>query len=376
MVGVGSGAPPGGSSGTRVHPSGPGVRGRPIGPSDPGPALDLRARSANSPGVILPPLSLADRARAAAVRIRPFVARTPLVRDAELSARLGRDVLLKLESCQVTGSFKVRGAAAALTALPSDRVAAGVVTCSSGNHGRAVAWVAARLGIPATIFLPSWTDPVKIRAIAAEGARIEGRAASYDAAEARALAFSTATGAEFIPPFDDPEVIAGQGTLALEILEEIETPSAVVAPLSGGGLVGGICAVLEAASPRTLRVAASAERARTMLESIRAGHPIELPEEPTLASALSGGIGAPNRWTFSLVRDLVHAHQVVPETAIPAAIRHLHRASGTIAEGGGAVPVATLLGKRPEWLSEDPGPIVVIVSGGNLSAELIARILD
>lgn len=320
-------------------------------------------------------LDFAGAARAVA----PVARRTPLVEEPALGALLGRRVLLKLESLQATGSFKVRGAAFRLAALSVEERRRGVVVCSSGNHGRAVAWVAARMGVPATVCLPSWVDPVKLDAARAAGAEVVLAGATFDEAEAHAVARARESGRVYVSAYDDPWVIAGQGTVALEILDALdEPPSAVVVPLSGGGLAGGIAAALRSrlgdAAPPV--VAASAERAAVMVASVRAGHPVELPEEETVAGALSGGIGLDNRWSFPLVRDLVAEHVVVPEEAVRAAMAWAFREWRLVVEGGGAVaPAAPLSGA---WRPAEgrPGPVVVIVSGGNVALPTLASVLS
>ncbi len=292
---------------------------------------------------------------------------------------MGRRVLLKLENLQPTGSFKVRGAAARLGALDDEERARGVVACSSGNHGRAVAWVARRLGIPATVFVPSWVDPVKLEGIRAQGAEAVLAGDTYDAAEEEAVARARTEGRPFVSAYDDLDVIAGQGTLAAEILEAVAAgipgwveegavPGAVLAPLSGGGLAGGVAAGLaDAPGPTPPLVAVSAARARVMLESVRAGRPVTLEEEETLASALAGGIGADNRFSFPLIRDLVAAHTTVTEDEIRNAIALCYNELGLVVEGGGAVGVAALVAGRWTPPAPGPGPLVVIVSGGNLA---------
>ena len=225
--------------------------------------------------------------------------RTPLLRAPELSDQLGQAVWLKAECLQVTGSFKVRGAAARLSALNDQERMRGVVSCSSGNHGRAVAYVAKKLGIPASVCVPEWVDPVKLEGIKANGADAVLVGSTFDEAETHALELSERTGRTYISAYDDPWVIAGQGTIALEILGQLgESPAAILTPLSGGGLLGGIASVFaESIEDQTCRtVAVSAENAAVMLASVRAGHPIELAEQETIASALAGGIGLNNQY--------------------------------------------------------------------------------
>jgi threonine dehydratase len=335
---------------------------------------DFASGSPDSPSAHL--LSDRDAADWSAVRERvaELVPPTPCIRHRDLEACFGGEIWLKHENLQRTGSFKVRGAIAKITSLDAASREAGVVACSSGNHGRAVAWVAGRLGIAATIFVPEWVDPVKRAGMEADGADVRLVGASYDEAAAAAWAEVERTGRAFVHPFDDVEVAAGQGTAALEILDVVPNPRRVVVCLSGGGLAGGIGAALDAAGSDAEVVAVSAERARVMFESLRAGRPIELPEEPTVASALSGGIELENRVTFELVRRHIDRHLVVSEEAIlramATAVRHLH----TVVEGGGAPALAALLEGMfsAEELAE--GPTVIVLSGGNVDPARLAAI--
>jgi len=297
--------------------------------------------------------------------VRAAVPPSPVLPSDALSRKLGRPVLLKLENLQRTGSFKVRGAAARISRLTDRERASGVVACSSGNHGKAVAWVAGRAGVPAVVCVPDWIDPVKLSAIRGAGAEAGLCGATYDDAAREAARIAAEEGRVFIHPFDDPWVAAGQGTLAVELLDQVPDLAAVVLPLSGGGLAGGVAAALKAGGSAAACVAISAERAQVMHASLLAGRPIELEEEPTLASALSGGIELENQCTFELVRRHVTHHALVPEAAIEEAVLWTLRHERMLVEGGGAVGVAALL---TEVLPEIPadGPVVVVLSGGNL----------
>ena len=313
---------------------------------------------------------------------------TPILPAPDLTARLGREVLLKAECLQHTGSFKVRGAAARLEALDPDERARGVVACSSGNHGRAVAFVAGRMGVPATVYVPEWVDAVKLAGIRESGAHavLEGR--TFDESEAAAVAHAHAEGHTYVSAYDDPWVIAGQGTLALEILDQcgelsvFDVPAFVVAPLSGGGLIGGVAAAMsERLGDRApTAVAVSAENAAVMLASIQAGHPVELPEQETLANALAGGIGPDNRHSFALVRDHVREHAVVTEAQIADAMRYAVERLHLVVEGGGAVGLAAVTSGAWAPAVEatgrgGDGPIVIVLSGGNVSSETLVQVL-
>ncbi|MBT8489092.1 MAG: pyridoxal-phosphate dependent enzyme [Gemmatimonadetes bacterium] len=318
---------------------------------------------------------------------------TPLLLDRRLSDSAGREVWLKAEGLQPTGSFKVRGAASRLEALDETQRRRGVVACSSGNHGRAVAYVAARIGVPATVFVPEWVDPVKLRGIEAAGAVAMRQGESFDESEALAVQAALREGRTYVSAYDDPWVIAGQGTLAAEAMMQWReatgsagSPAAFVVPLSGGGLIGGIAVALAAGRSEgadrsdgsdsgPLCLAASAERAAVMLASVRAGRPVELPEEETLANALAGGIGLDNRHSFELVRSRVHRHATVTEEAIAAAMRYAVRRLRLVVEGGGAVALASLLSEA--WADGDlpKGPLIVVLSGANVAADVLAEVL-
>ena len=314
--------------------------------------------------------------------VRGIARRTPLLEAPQLSLQLGAPVWLKAECLQVTGSFKVRGAAARLAALSEQERGRGVVACSSGNHGRAVAYVAQCLGVPATVCVPTWVDPVKLEGIRAQGAEALLVGDTFDASEAHALELASKSGRTYVSAYDDPWVIAGQGTLALEVLDQLDVvPQAVLAPLSGGGLIGGIAAALQEKlsgdAPRI--VAVSAENAAVMLASVRAGKPVELPEQETLANALAGGIGIDNRYSFQLVRDRVQEHVSVSEADIEAAMVHAATSLRLVVEGGGAVALAALLAGawQPGVAAPDPErPVVVVLSGGNVAPATLASVLS
>jgi threonine dehydratase len=315
-------------------------------------------------------------------RIRSHVPPTPLVFHPGLTSLLQRPVWLKLESLQITGSFKVRGAANRLLALSSSERRRGVVACSSGNHARAVAHMARRIGTDALLFVPDWVDPGKLEAMEAEGARVVRVEGGYDQAEIRATDAAHQEGRTLIHPFDDPEVVAGQGTLGLEILTDLpeDAPQGdVLVPLSGGGLAGGVGLALEGSPHRLVTV--SAHRVAVMRESLARGRPTEIPERPTLASALSGGIGRPNRVTFPLLRRLPALHLEVGEAAVARGVAYAFRCLRLVVEGGGSVGLAALLRgdgtlTLPEPLRDRSGPLVIVFSGGNLDSRRLLELLE
>lgn len=307
--------------------------------------------------------------------VRDALPPTPLYHHPELSRASGCPVWLKVESVQATGSFKVRGALARMAAMSAEDRARGVVACSSGNHGRAVAWAAERLGVPAVVCVPGWVDPVKRRAIEAHGAEARLVGDSYDEAEAEAHRMARETGRVLVHPFDDPLVAAGQGTVALEILQLLPEAGHVLVPLSGGGLAGGMAYAFRSLGARAEVVAVSARNARVMRASLQAGRPVELPEEPTLASALAGGIGVENRVTFPLVRDWIRRHEEVTEGEIARAMAFGFSELGLILEGGGATALAAFLAGRIPRHPDAETPLVVVLSGGNVDLTLLGRVL-
>jgi threonine dehydratase len=219
---------------------------------------------------------------------------------------------------------------------------------------------------------------VKLEGIKRDGAEAVLVGSTFDEAESHALELSERTGRTYISAYDDPWVIAGQGTIALEILEQLgESPAAILSPLSGGGLLGGIAsAFAERIGDQSCRVVGvSAEKAAVMLASVKAGHPIELAEKKTLASALAGGIGLNNQHSFKLIKDLVREHVTVTEEQISDAMRYCATALRLVVEGGGAVAIAAVQSGIWEPTEVGNGPLVILLSGGNVAAETLASVL-
>lgn len=306
---------------------------------------------------------------AARDRIEEMVFRTPL-RPSRALAELGT-VLVKLESAQATGSFKMRGATNRLLTLTEEERARGVVAVSSGNHGRAVAHVAAELGVEAAICLSSRVPQMKVDAIEALGAQVVVAGPGQDDADAAARALVAEEGLVFIHPFDDPLVIAGQGTVGLEIMEDHPEVETVVVPLSGGGLIAGTAVAVKGVKPSARVIGVSQDRGPAMHLSLAAGHIVDVVEEDTLADALAGGLGEENHHTFDMCRRLLDETVLVTEEEIARAMAALHTEDGTVAEGGGAVGVAALLAGRVA-VNDDT---VVVISGGNVSIDDLEQIL-
>lgn len=306
------------------------------------------------------PVTLAD-VEAAVDRLAGVAVATPLVPAVELSERAGTRVSLKLEGVQPTGSFKIRGAASKIRSLGTDAAARGVVTASTGNHGRALAHVSRTLGTPATVCVSDNVPAGKVDALRALGCAlvVGGRSQTDGLAVAAELADDR--GLTLVHPFDDREVIAGQGTIGLEIAEQAPDVSTVVVPLSGGGLISGVSVALTAVRPRVHVVGVSMDRAAVMAASLREGGPVELDEEPTLADSLQGGIGTDNRFTFAITRALVDEVVLVTEQQIWDAMRFAFHHHRVIVEGGGAVGVAALLSGR----LVASGHVTIVASGAN-----------
>ncbi|WP_336331468.1 hydroxyectoine utilization dehydratase EutB [Pseudomonas putida] len=309
---------------------------------------------------------------AARGRITGLIQPTPMARSASLSERLQADVFLKLECRQLTGSFKVRGAFNAVARLSDAARERGVVTASTGNHGKALAYVCARLGVKVTVCLSSLVPSNKVRAIRHGGAELIMAGSSQNEALQYAMDYASASGAIFIPPFDHPDIIAGQGTLGLEIVEQCPVVQEILVPLSGGGLFSGVALAAKHADPAIRLHGVSMQRGAAMQASLAAGRPVNVEESPTLADSLGGGIGLDNRYTFALTRELCDRVHLVDEPAIACAMRHLHHQEGQTVEGAAAVGVAALL----QGLIQPKGPVVVVISGSNVDDEQLLRVLS
>ncbi|MCJ7725618.1 MAG: pyridoxal-phosphate dependent enzyme [Acidimicrobiia bacterium] len=303
---------------------------------------------------------------AARERIRGRVVHTPLLASSVVP------VMLKLECRQETGSFKLRGATNRLLALSKEETARGVVAVSSGNHGRAVAKIAADLGVTAVICLSSRVPAFKVDAIRSLGARVVVAGPDQDDADAEARRLVAEEGLTFVHPFDDPLVIAGQGTTALEILDDAPATDLVVVPMSGGGLIGGIAAAAKGIDPEIKVVGVSQDLGPAMYLSIRAGHLVGVVEEDTLADALAGGLGPENHHSYEMCRDLVDESVLVTEDEIAAAMAALYRSDGLVVEGGGAVGVAAILAGKIEPTANT----VVVISGGNVGREALEAVMN
>lgn len=295
---------------------------------------------------------------AAAHRLRGVIERTPLVHSPTLSERTGADVYLKCEHLQRTGSFKLRGAYNALASLPPDARQNGIVASSAGNHGLGVAHSARLLGIRARIFVPASAPAVKRHGIRALGAEVDEAQPDYDAAHHAAIAYGIEHGMNFVNPCAGAALLAGQGTVALEILEELPDVQTLIVPVGGGGLVGGVAALVRAVVPHARIVGAQGDRTNAMAASLHAGRRVDVPVVPTLADGLAGQIDDEG---FAIGRSAIDDMRVVTEADIAHAIAWLAREHDARVEGSGAVGIAAALNGNGFT-----GPAAIIVSGGNI----------
>jgi threonine dehydratase len=300
-----------------------------------------------------------DDVRAAAERIRPYVHRTPVLTCAALDAMCGAELFFKCECFQKVGAFKARGATNAVFSLSESEAARGVATHSSGNHAAALAYAARCRGTTAYVAMPSNAPEVKKRAVAGYGAEIVECEPTLDAREATLQEIVARTGAVFVPPYNDHRVIAGQGTAALELLDEVTDLDAVIAPVGGGGLLSGTAIAVAALSPDTLVLGAEPQQADDAYRSFHAGHIIPAEHPTTIADGLRTSLGT---LTFPIIRRHVRDIVTVSEDAIVEAMRHIWQRMKVLVEPSAAVPVAALLEKRDEV----PGRrIGIMLSGGN-----------
>jgi len=307
---------------------------------------------------------------AAADRIRDVARRTPLRRSDALSAITGTDVYLKLECAQITGSFKLRGAYNALASLSAAARARGVVAASAGNHGLGIAYSARALAIPATLYIPSTAPDVKRDGIAALGATIDASSPDYEAALVLAMQHAERESIPFVSATQNLDVVAGQGTAALEILEEQPSLRTVLVPVGGAGLLAGFGMFLRDVAPQVRIVGVQGTRSAAMARSLEANQVVPVPHEITLADGLAGDI---DEFALDVGRNSLDLLAIVTEEEIEAAIAWLYTNEGLVVEGSGAVGVAALLQKK---VYKPVGPVAVVLSGANIDPEKHAKLVE
>lgn len=304
-------------------------------------------------------------------RIRDFIYFSPCQLSADLSEMTGQQVYLKLDNLQRTGAFKERGALNRILLLTEGEKQRGVVAASAGNHAQAVAYHATQRGIRARIVMPLMTPLVKISATRGFGAEVILHGANYDEACDEALRLCSSDGMIFLHPFDDYAVINGQGTIGLELLEQVPGLEAVVVPIGGGGLISGVACALKESNPAIRVVGVQTERLPSMLRAIANGGPITLPAEATIADGIA--VRRAGELTLPQVERFVDEIVTVDEEEIANAIMLLLEKEKTLAEGAGAVALAALLQKKTSLHGERTA---VLVCGGNIDVSLLARIIE
>lgn len=308
----------------------------------------------------------------AEARIRSFVRETPLDFSPRLSDETGCKVWLKLESRQLTGSFKLRGATNRLLTLSPEQRALGCVTASSGNHGAGVAYAMRALGVTGVIFVPEQTSPAKVEAIRAYGGEVRFFGSDGLDTETHARAYAGQHGMFYLSPYNDSEVIAGQGSCGVEIVRALPDVDAAFISVGGGGLIGGVGSVLKAHSERVRIVGCQPEHSPVMARSLAAGHIIEMASEPTLSDGTAGGIEA-DSLTFPLVQSVVDDIVLVDEAAIAAAIRSFIDLEQQLIEGAAAVAVAAFREKCNEYAGRN---VVLMICGANISRATLRDVLN
>jgi threonine dehydratase len=307
-------------------------------------------------------------------RIKPLIRQTPVIASADLVEKTGaRSVHLKLECLQNTGSFKVRGAANKILSLSDNEKKRGVITFSTGNHGKAVAYVAAQVGVNAVVCLSEHVASYRVEMIKALGAEVSLKGHSQDEAEKNYQQLMASRGLVPVVPFDDPMIIAGQGTIALETLSVLPDTDVLMIPLSGGGLLAGVAMVAKSINPRIHVVGLSIERSPAMMESLKAGMPVQVKENDSIADSLLGGVGFNNQYTLRMVDKFADEHQLISEEEIKEGMFYIFDKQRLIVEGAGAVAIGALINKK---INVNGKRVVALLSGSSINSEEYMRIIQ
>ncbi|MCF8010121.1 MAG: threonine ammonia-lyase [Clostridiales bacterium] len=311
-----------------------------------------------------------QKAQQAADMLSGIVHRTPLDYSSTFSQLTGSNVYLKLENLQKTGSFKVRGAYNALANLSSEEKQNGVIAASAGNHAQGVAWTASRLGMEATIVMPENAPLSKIMATSAYGAQVLQAEGGYDEAYSRAVSMQKEKGTVYIHSFDDYNIMAGQGTIGLEVLNQLPDADIVLIPVGGGGLISGIAGVIKQLKPGVKVVGVQAKSASAMQESKATQKLKESAVKSTIADGIA--VGKPGKKTFDIISNYVDDIVTVDEEDITHSILLLLERSKIVVEGAGAVGLAALLQKKVDFPGKN---VVAIISGGNIDMNVISTMI-
>ncbi len=309
--------------------------------------------------------------QAARERICGQIYLSPAPHSAELSEMTGQDVVLKLDNLQRTGAFKERGALNRILTLSEQERSRGVIAASAGNHAQAVAYHASRVGLRSRIVMPLMTPLVKVASTSNYGAEVVLHGANYDEAYQEAVRQGAADGLTFLHPFDDDLVIAGQGTIGLELLEQVPGLEAVVVPIGGGGLIGGVACAIKESNPKVRVIGVQTERLPSMVRAVEAGHPVTVPADATIADGIA--VRRAGERTVPLVAKYVDELVTVEEEEIASAILVLLEREKTLAEGAGATALAALLRKKTSLKGQRTA---VLVCGGNIDVTLLSKIIE
>jgi threonine dehydratase len=304
-------------------------------------------------------------------KIAAMVIRTPLISSPWLTELVGASVYLKAECLQETGSFKIRGAVNKMLSLTADERERGVITVSSGNHGRAVSYVARQLGIEAVVCMSERVPSNKVEAIRRLGAEAVVHGENFDEAEKHALRLQEERGLTKIDGCDDPFIIAGQGTIGLELLEDLPEIDTAIVPVGGGVLISGIALALKSANSSDRVIGVQMDRAPVMYHSLRAGALITMQEEDTIADALAGNIALNNQYTFRMVQEYVDDVVLVSDEEIAASMAFALEKHHLVVEGAGAVGIAALLYRRVREVGRN---VVAVVSGSGVGLPLLLKV--
>ena len=307
----------------------------------------------------------------AANRIGPHIRETPLDYSPYFSERTAANVYLKLENLQYTGSFKLRGAFNKLLTLTPEARQAGCVAASSGNHGAAIAWAMNKLGVTGVIFVPEQTSPTKVDAIRRAGAEVRFFGTDGLDTETHARAYAGDHGMTYLSPYNDEQVIAGQGTCGVEIARQLSPVDAIFIAVGGGGLLSGVGAFLKSVNPGVEIVSCQPAASQVMTESVAAGEILDLPSLPTLSDGTAGGI-EPGAITFELCRELTDRFVVVEEDRIAAAMCDFIDAHHLLPEGAAGVAIAGFLDVAADYEGKN---VVIIICGGNISRETLKKVI-
>ena len=303
--------------------------------------------------------------------ISPYINYTPLIHSLALSKNL--EVYLKLECLQVTGSFKLRGATNKLLSLTNEQKNKGVIAVSTGNHGKGVAHAAKQIGIKSTIFMSSMVPEHRKKAIESLGAKVEIIGNNSDEADLYAREFAKKNNITLVHPFNDLDVIAGQGTVGLEMLEAMPDIDSVIIPTSGGGLIGGIALAIKLQKPNVKIIATSMKRGPSMYESLKAGKPVDVKEEETLADCLGGSIGLENQYTFGICKDVIDDFILIDEPKIAEGIKFNFEKHKLVTEGAAATSIMAVKDQLSSHFGKNT---ICLLCGGNIDSELFGKIIS